>query len=122
MGCAGYSHITMGFVKTVRQTDQTAFRFADDGGDGFLDPRVVVHRSKRHSHPLRTVQRLRLDKEAKTVSGLKMAPTRATSERSPSTIEAIFPSALGRKSCEPGKVAAGPREAPNIPQAHRIGQ
>src|SRR6266446_830512 len=38
-------------VKTVRQTDQAASWLARVGCYGFLDPRVVVHRSQRRRHP-----------------------------------------------------------------------
>src|SRR6266851_321057 len=52
-GCGGDDHIAMSFVKTVWQTDQATSWLARLGGDGFLDRRVVVHRSERHRHPER---------------------------------------------------------------------
>src|SRR5215831_260872 len=52
-GGGGADHGAMCNVKTVRKSDQSASRLAGVGGDGFLDPSVVVNRSKRRRYPER---------------------------------------------------------------------
>ena len=123
-GRCGDDHIAMCSVKTVRQTDQAASRLARLGGDGFLDRRVVVHRSKRHRHPEGRGGGLdRAVEQWGVRRGVRVEDDGDPRDTRRDLLEQLEPFSHQRRvvGAEPRDVAAGSREALNKAQPDGIG-
>ena len=102
--------------KRVRQNDQAAARLARLSGDGFLDPRVVVHRSKRHRDPERQGGGFDLAVEQwGERRGVRVEDDGDPRDTRRDLFEQLQPFSHQRRviGAEPRDVAAGPREALN---------
>src|SRR6266851_10225824 len=109
--------------KTLRQIDQAASRLARLNGDGFLDRRVVTHRSKRHRHS--EGRRGGLDRTVVQWGerrGVRVEDDRDPRDTRRGLLEQLepFPRQLRVVGAEPGDVAAGSREALNKAQLNGI--
>src|SRR6516225_3331703 len=111
-------------VETVRQADQAAAWLARLGGDGFFDPRIIVHQSKRDGHPERRGGGLdRAAEECDRRRSIRVENDGDPGDTRRDLLEQFEPFSHQRrvKGAEPGDVAAGSREALNKALSDGIG-